>query len=88
VKLTADVIRLFRNNLDCSQREFADRLKISPSLLCRIEKGSRNLTSEVEERLRETFAIDDLTVSVITVTQHVIKKQQEGRQDNNGVPAA
>ena len=79
MKLTSEVIRLYRSNLNLSQKAFAERVKISPSLLCRIEKGSRNLTSEIEQRIREVFTLDDLTVSVITVTRHVIKEQQESR---------
>lgn len=83
MKLTSEVIRLYRSNLNLSQKSFAERVKISPSLLCRIEKGSRNLTSEIEQRIREVFTLDDLTVSVITVTRHVIKEQQESREKDD-----
>ncbi|WP_282442415.1 MULTISPECIES: helix-turn-helix transcriptional regulator [Pelotomaculum] len=56
------------------QKEFAQRLNISQSYLCRIEHGSRVITPEVESKIRDEFAADDLIISVLTVAAHVVKE--------------
>jgi len=49
-------------------------LNISQSYLCRIEHGSRVITPEVESKIRDEFAADDLIISVLTVAAHVVKE--------------
>lgn len=84
MRLNGDIVRLVRSNLKMSQKEFAQKLNISQSYLCRIEHGSRVITPEVEARIRYEFAVDDLIISVLTVAAHVAK---EGGKEKNDIQA-
>lgn len=72
--LNGEAIRLVRRNLDMSQKDFCQRVNISPSLLSRIENGSRVLTFEVEQKIRKEFSLNDLTVGILMVARKAIKE--------------
>lgn len=82
MRLTGDIVRQVRSNLKMPQKDFAQKLNISQSYLCRIEHGSRQITPEVEEKIRNEFAVDDLIISVLTVAAHVVK---EGGKEKNDI---
>lgn len=84
MRLNGDIVRLVRSNLKMPQKDFAHKLNISQSYLCRIEHGSRVITPEVEERIRDEFDVDDLIISVLTVAAHIVK---EGGKENNDFQA-
>lgn len=51
VHMCADKLHSMRKNLKLSQNEVAEKVGISPTMYCRIEKGERKITYDLLEKL-------------------------------------
>ena len=52
-KVNPEMIVLARESRGLSQRDLADRLGISPALLCQLEQSNRSLTDDMIEKLEK-----------------------------------
>lgn len=57
--MTPEQIRMIRVVHGMTQKEFADRVRISQPLTCAIERGERNITDRTREKIIEALGLDE-----------------------------
>lgn len=79
MEFDGNIIRVLRTWKGFSQRELARRTGVSYSLISYIEKGARNLTPEVESRVRRVLDLDNETIHLVLQfhNEMVIKQKAE-----------
>ncbi|MFO1445626.1 helix-turn-helix transcriptional regulator [Bacillus sp. Bva_UNVM-123] len=54
-----DIIKFLRESYNMSQREFAKIVSCSFSLIALVEIGKRRVTTNLENKIKEAFDLDD-----------------------------
>ncbi len=60
-----EVIKSIRIHFDMTQREFAKAINCSYSLIALVELGKRRITTNLEDKVREKFHLNDEQISYI-----------------------
>lgn len=83
MRLTGQLIKLFRVHKGLTQVEFAYQINISQAMLSYLENDVCKLTDEVESRVRETFAINEKVITVLLEAQRATysDERNEGNYD-------
>lgn len=72
MKLSPDIIRICRVNLDLSQGQLAKRSNVSCPLMGAIEREERTITPDVERRIRAAIPLSDEEIAeLVDVSKRV-----------------
>ena len=72
-----EVIKFIRKKSNMTQREFAKVLNCSFALIALVEVGKRRVTENLENKVKNTFQIDDKHIESITLA---LKESSKGLQ--------
>ncbi|MGD6858051.1 helix-turn-helix transcriptional regulator [Bacillus infantis] len=61
-----EIIKFIRNNYNLSQREFAKMINCSFSLVALIEIGKRNVSDNIEKKIKNAFGLEAQDIESIT----------------------
>jgi transcriptional regulator with XRE-family HTH domain len=64
--LNKEIIKFLRESYNLNQREFAKLVNCSFALIALVEVGKRRVTSNLEEKVRAAFNLDDQDIASIT----------------------
>jgi putative transcriptional regulator len=56
--MESKVFKFIRQSQGLSQQEMADRLGISKTLVCLIERNKKNISDKVNKRFRDFFGVE------------------------------
>ncbi|MDY0943961.1 helix-turn-helix transcriptional regulator [Priestia megaterium] len=57
-----DLVKLIRKSYNMNQRDFAKAVNCSFSLIALVEVGKRRVTKDLENKIKNAFNLDDLTL--------------------------
>lgn len=60
-----EIIKYLRKSYEMNQRDFAKIVSRSFSLIALVEVGKRRVTSELEEKIKKAFDLDDQQIQSI-----------------------
>ena len=72
-----EVIKFIRKKSNMTQREFAKVLNCSFALIALVEVGKRRVTENLENKVKNTFQIDDKHIESISLA---LKESSKGLQ--------
>ncbi|MGD6877443.1 helix-turn-helix transcriptional regulator [Bacillus infantis] len=61
-----EIIKFIRSNYNLSQREFAKMINCSFSLVALIEIGKRNVSDNIEKKIKNAFGLEAQDIESIT----------------------
>lgn len=64
--MNKDIIKFIRKNYEMTQREFARVVNCSFALIALVEVGKRNVSKDLENKIRQSFNLDDQDIASIT----------------------
>jgi transcriptional regulator with XRE-family HTH domain len=64
--LDKEIIKFIRKNYNLSQREFAKMINCSFSLVALIEIGKRNVSDNIEKKIKNAFGLETQDIESIT----------------------
>ena len=64
--MNKEIIKFIRKNYEMTQREFARVVNCSFALIALVEVGKRNVSKDLENKIRQSFNIDDQDIASIT----------------------
>ena len=64
--MNKDIIKFIRKNYEMTQREFARVVNCSFALIALVEVGKRNVSKDLENKVRQSFNLDDQDIASIT----------------------
>ncbi|MCM3773746.1 helix-turn-helix domain-containing protein [Priestia aryabhattai] len=59
-----DLVKLIRKSYNMNQRDFAKAVNCSFSLIALVEVGKRRVTKDLENKIKNAFNLDDLTLPI------------------------
>ncbi|KAB7671153.1 helix-turn-helix transcriptional regulator [Bacillus sp. B1-b2] len=72
--MNKDIIKFIRKNYEMTQREFARVVNCSFALIALVEVGKRNVSKDLENKIRQSFNLDDQDIASITSIMTEITK--------------
>ncbi|MBT2755366.1 XRE family transcriptional regulator [Mesobacillus foraminis] len=73
--MNKDIIKFLRKSYNLNQREFARIVNCSFALIALVEVGKRRVTSNLENKVKEAFDLDENQIQSITA---IIKGISDG----------
>ncbi|MCE4047824.1 MULTISPECIES: helix-turn-helix transcriptional regulator [Bacillaceae] len=64
--MNKEIIKFIRKNYEMTQRDFAKVVNCSFALIALVEVGKRNVSKELENKVKTAFNIDDQDIQSIT----------------------
>ncbi|MEI2464855.1 helix-turn-helix transcriptional regulator, partial [Niallia taxi] len=64
--MNKEIIKFIRKNYEMTQRDFAKVVNCSFALIALVEVGKRNVSKELEHKVKTAFNIDDQDIQSIT----------------------
>ncbi|MFT8322170.1 MAG: helix-turn-helix transcriptional regulator [Bacillus sp. (in: firmicutes)] len=61
-----DIIKYIRKNYEMTQRDFAKLVNCSFALIALVEVGKRNVSKNLENKIKTAFNLDDQDIQSIT----------------------
>ncbi|MGX1373380.1 DNA-binding transcriptional regulator YiaG [Priestia megaterium] len=61
-----ETIKLIRKNYNMNQRNFAEAVNCSFSLIALVEVGKRRITENLENKIKSAFHLDDQKIQDLT----------------------
>lgn len=79
MRLTGNLIKIYRVHKGLTQAELASRINISQAMLSYFENGVYELNIDIEAKIRKAFAIDDQTITALIEAQRATEStEREG----------
>ncbi|HWJ79803.1 MAG TPA: helix-turn-helix transcriptional regulator [Niallia sp.] len=64
--MNKEIIKFIRKNYEMTQREFARVVNCSFALIALVEVGKRNVSQDLENKIKQSFNLDDQDIESIT----------------------
>ena len=72
--MNKEIIKFIRKNYEMTQRDFAKLVNCSFALIALVEVGKRNVSKDLENKVKNAFNLDDQDVQSITTIVSEISK--------------
>ncbi|WP_445487082.1 helix-turn-helix transcriptional regulator [Niallia sp. 03133] len=64
--MNKEIIKFLRKNYEMTQRDFAKLVNCSFALIALVEVGKRNVSQDLEKKVKSAFNLDDQDIQSIT----------------------